>query len=228
MQRGQRLALAATIAMAAITGTASADLRPREAAATTATAPTAAPAVPTFANGMAQAVFAAAPENWVNHELWVETTADSDGDGKHDRVHVDVSRPAETDTDGLKVPVIYEDSPYYAGGADVTELGSVDHELGAAAGGRLRAPDYFQRRARTSPRDPPALRGHWVPRGFAVVHSESPGSGQLGRLHDLRRPNRDDRRHRGDRLAQRPCQGLHHQDRDRGGQRLLDERQRRP
>ena len=45
---------------------------------------------------------------------------DTDFDGKLDRVHVDVSRPMETETDGLKVPVIYEDSPYYAGGADIT------------------------------------------------------------------------------------------------------------
>ena len=58
------------------------------------------------------------------------SNADTDFDGKKDRVHVDVSRPTETDTDGLKVPVIYEDSPYYAGGADVANW-AVDHEIGA-------------------------------------------------------------------------------------------------
>ena len=54
---------------------------------------------------------------------------DTDFDGRRDRVHVDVSRPMETETDGLKVPVIYEDSPYYAGGTDVTNW-AVDHEIG--------------------------------------------------------------------------------------------------
>lgn len=58
------------------------------------------PAVPTFVNGLSQAVFAQGPANWVNHELWVETTMDTDFDGRLDRVHVDVSRPMETQTDG--------------------------------------------------------------------------------------------------------------------------------
>src|SRR5690348_4881203 len=69
--------------------------------------PAPAPAVPTFVNGMAQPVFATGAANWVNHELWVELDTDSDGDGKKDRVHTDVSRPRETDTENLKVPVIY-------------------------------------------------------------------------------------------------------------------------
>src|SRR3954463_3943271 len=81
-----------------------------------AAAPAPEPAVPTFANGMAQAVFATGSANWVNHELWVELDTDTDFDGVKDRVHADVSRPRETDTEGLKVPVIFEDSPYYAGG----------------------------------------------------------------------------------------------------------------
>ncbi|HEX5781122.1 MAG TPA: hypothetical protein VFX80_04345, partial [Solirubrobacteraceae bacterium] len=50
-------------------------------------------AVPTFVNGLSQPVFATGSANWVNHELWVETSMDSDGDGRLDRVHVDVSRP---------------------------------------------------------------------------------------------------------------------------------------
>ena len=51
--------------------------------------------------------------------------------------------------------------------------------------------------------------------------------GQLDRLPELRRADRDDRRHRGHRLAQRPRQGLHDQGRHGRGQRLLDDRQRR-
>ena len=38
-------------------------------------------------------------------------------------------------TDGLKVPVIYEDSPYYAGTAPSYSNWNVDHELGAHAAG---------------------------------------------------------------------------------------------
>jgi hypothetical protein len=34
------------------------------------------------------------------HRLWVETGFDSDGDGKNDRMHVDVTRPKQTDTEG--------------------------------------------------------------------------------------------------------------------------------
>ena len=139
-----------------------------------AAAPAPAPAVPTFVNGLSQAVFATGAANWVNHELWVETTMDSDFDGRRDRVHVDVSRPTETETDGLKVPVIYEDSPYYAGGADITNW-AVNHEIGVPPDSRPRAP--FFAAGNTSPTISTNHENTWVPRGFAVVHSESPGTG---------------------------------------------------
>jgi X-Pro dipeptidyl-peptidase len=132
------------------------------------------PEVPTFANGLSQAVFSTNPANWVNHELWVETTMDTDFDGELDRVHVDVSRPMETQTEGLKVPVVYEDSPYYAGGADITNW-AVDHEVGVPPATRPRAP--FFTADITSPTISTIYESTWVPRGFAVVHSESPGSG---------------------------------------------------
>ncbi len=142
MRFARASALTATVAMATIVGTASADLRPPVADGSTAKAGKSAalaaplPAVPTFVNGLAQPVFATAEADWVNYELWVQSTFDSDGDGKNDRIHVDVSRPKETDTDGLKVPVIFEDSPYYAGGANAANW-SVEHELGQLpAGGR--------------------------------------------------------------------------------------------
>ena len=132
------------------------------------------PAVPTFVNGLSQAVFAQGSANWVNHELWVETTMDTDFDGQRDRVHVDVSRPTETETDGLKVPVIYEDSPYYAGGADITNW-AVDHPIGVPPATRPQAP--FFAAGNTSPVISTIYENAWVPRGFAVVHSESPGTG---------------------------------------------------
>ena len=131
--------------------------------------------MPTFVNGMAQAVFATGTANYVNHELWVELDTDTDFDGVKDRVHVDVSRPRETDTDGLKVPVIYEDSPYYAGSANVTNW-AVDHELGVAARDAASARPTSTS-GNTSPTISTIYESTWVPRGFAVVHSESPGTG---------------------------------------------------
>jgi X-Pro dipeptidyl-peptidase len=63
----------------------------------------------------------------------VETTFDSDGDGKNDRMHVDVTRQKQTDTEGLKVPVVYESSPYFSGVASNSPKIFWDpkHELGA-------------------------------------------------------------------------------------------------
>ena len=72
--------------------------------------------VPVIVNGEAQIIPEFEdPETWIHHDLWVETEFDTDGDGKPDRVHVDVIRPQQTDTEGLKLPVIYESSPYFAG-----------------------------------------------------------------------------------------------------------------
>ena len=72
--------------------------------------------VPVFVNGQAQIVPAWQDSTlWVRHELWVETSFDSDGDDKKDRMLVDVTRQPETNSEGLKVPVVYESSPYFAG-----------------------------------------------------------------------------------------------------------------
>src|SRR6185436_7612340 len=74
-------------------------------------------AAPVFQNGMAQIVPAFQDTaSWIRQDLWVETNFDSDRDGKNDRVHVDVTRPRQTD-EGLKVSVLYSASPYFAGTA---------------------------------------------------------------------------------------------------------------
>src|SRR3569623_3049699 len=76
--------------------------------------PTAAKVGPVFINGMAQVVPAFQGSSaWIRQELWVQTNFDSDHDGKPDRVHVDVTRPGQTETEGLKVPIVYGSSPYY-------------------------------------------------------------------------------------------------------------------
>ena len=51
------------------------------------------PAVPTFVNGLAQAVFSTNPADWYSGEVWVQAPFDSDGDGKLDRIHADFTRP---------------------------------------------------------------------------------------------------------------------------------------
>ena len=136
------------------------------------------PAQPVFAAGQAQIVpvFADSTE-WIRHDLWVETEFDSDGDGRPDRMHVSVVRPKQTDTEGLKVPVIYETSPYFAGtgSGNLRYFWDVRHEIGETPPPRLEMPPAPYRALR--PTIARSQIGTWVPRGFAVVHSSSPGTG---------------------------------------------------
>ncbi len=134
--------------------------------------------VPVFVDGQAQIVPGfSEPADWIRQRLWVEAPFDSDGDGMPDRLHVDVTRPKQTDTEGLKVPVIYETSPYYAGtgGTDKEGFWNPEHELGAKPPTRKHLPSIRYREDRKSISNSEVRT--WVPRGFAVVHSESPGTG---------------------------------------------------
>src|SRR5688572_20445289 len=135
------------------------------------------PAKPVFENGQAQVVPAFEDSSqWVRHRLWVETEFDSDGDRKRDRMHVDVTRQKQADTEGLKVPVIYESSPYFAGTSDDRKfLWDVKQEVGAEPPVRQSQPEIAFDRNRT--RISNGQVAAWVPRGFAVVHSEAPGTG---------------------------------------------------
>lgn len=132
---------------------------------------------PVFKDGKSQIVSAFNdPKQWIRHDLWVETAFDTDGDQKLDRVHVDVTRPQQTESEGLKLPVIYETSPYYAGVAGDAEgiFWNVNVELGEAAENRIH-PDV--KRLGKRPIISNSLIKDWVPRGFIVVHSSSPGTG---------------------------------------------------
>jgi X-Pro dipeptidyl-peptidase len=128
---------------------------------------------PVFVDGQAQPVFSTVPATWVRQELWVETAIDSDFDGVLDRIHVDVTRVQETDTIGLKVPVVMEVSPYYGGSVDVVNWG-VDHEIGQPPAFRPTTAPVFRN---TSPIISNSHVSTWVPRGFAVVHAEGTGTG---------------------------------------------------
>jgi len=134
-------------------------------------------ASPTFAYGQAQSVFSTDPATWVRGEAWVQTPDDSDHDGRPDRVHVDITRPAETANPAChyKAPVIFEDSPYYAG-IGPEPFWPVDYELGNPPPPRPPVPPWTPRV--TSPIISQIYESTWLPRGFAVVHAESPGTGE--------------------------------------------------
>ena len=134
-------------------------------------------ATPIFEDGEAQIVpaFEDAAQ-WIRHDLWVETTFDTDGDAQLDRMHVSVTRPAQTETENLKLPIVYVSSPYFAGvAADEDGLfWNVRHEIGDTTKERVH-PEVVRRGTR-----PIISNSHintWVPRGYIVVHSSSPGTG---------------------------------------------------
>ncbi len=133
--------------------------------------------VPIFKNGEAQIVPAFENQKkWIRHDLWVEAEFDTDGDGKLDRMHVAVTRPEQTETEGLKLPIVYVSSPYFAGVASNVDglFWDVKHELGVVAKRRVH-PEVV----RTGER-PIISNSHiktWVARGYIVVHSSSPGTG---------------------------------------------------
>ena len=61
-------------------------------------------------NGVSAPQFAFA--NAIEEVVYVESAVDSDKDGRRDRVRIRISRPGETESQGIKVPVVFEHSPY--------------------------------------------------------------------------------------------------------------------
>ena len=138
----------------------------------------AADAVPVFLNGEAQVVPGFNdPDTWIREDLWVETDFDTDGDGRPDRMHVDVTRPWQTENGTLKLPVVYNSSPYFAGTASTARRYFWDprQELGDVPPERTHPPEIV--RTGTRPVISTAHVADWVPRGFIVVHSSAPGTG---------------------------------------------------
>ncbi|WP_241999966.1 Xaa-Pro dipeptidyl-peptidase [Streptomyces klenkii] len=88
----------------------------------------------------------------VRESVWVDTRVDSDGDGRTDRVAVDIIRPREAAEQGKRVPVIMDASPYYSccGRGNESQKKTYD-----AQGRPVQFPLYYD--------------NYFVPRGYAVV-----------------------------------------------------------
>ncbi|GGX64334.1 X-Pro dipeptidyl-peptidase [Streptomyces hiroshimensis] len=88
----------------------------------------------------------------IRESVWVDTRVDADGDGRSDRVAVDVIRPREAAEQGRRVPVIMDASPYYSccGRGNESQKKTYD-----AQGKPVGFPLYYD--------------NYFVPRGYAVV-----------------------------------------------------------
>ena len=137
---------------------------------------------PIFENGEAQIVSEFSSEElWIKEELWVETTFDSDNDGKLDRMHVFVTRPNQTESQKIKLPVIYTTSPYYGltiwsllGFSSKKNYWNVKHEIG------IKPNPHKHSNLKTRVKRPLfsfLMDKNWVPRGYIMVYSSSPGTG---------------------------------------------------
>ncbi|MGW1321683.1 Xaa-Pro dipeptidyl-peptidase [Streptomyces antibioticus] len=114
-------------------------------------------------------------EHAIREAVWVDTGLDGDGDGRPDRVAVDIVRPREPAERGRKVPVIMDASPYYAccGRGNESQRKTYDAD-GRVVGMPLFYDNFF------------------VPRGYAVVGvdlagtSRSDGCVDVGGRSDIR------------------------------------------
>lgn len=113
-------------------------------------------------NGMTKPIYSL--DEAIVENLFVETEIDSDRDGKKDRVSVKVMRP-KTEP-GVKVPVIYEMSPYRSGINNVPVY-NVDEELHPTEGKPYAGPANLG-----------SYGNYYVPRGYAVILGESIGTGK--------------------------------------------------
>ncbi|MEV0380080.1 Xaa-Pro dipeptidyl-peptidase [Nonomuraea sp. NPDC050643] len=122
-------------------------------------------------NNATQPIFSRADA--IQQTVFVEVAGtDSDNDGAPDRVAVDILRPKETDQ-GLKVPVIMEASPYYAGGNDVS-----NHPVDVDENGNpLPALRANSSKLAAEPFDG-YYDNYFVPRGYAIALVENLGSGR--------------------------------------------------
>ncbi|MFC4017145.1 Xaa-Pro dipeptidyl-peptidase [Micromonospora sp. GCM10011542] len=107
----------------------------------------------------------------IRESVWVETRADSDGDGVRDRVAVDLVRPREAAAAGIRVPVIMDASPYYlcCGRGNESERKTYD-----AAGVIAKAPLFYD--------------NYFVPRGYAFAAVDLAGTARSTGCEDVGGP----------------------------------------
>ncbi|MDP9844066.1 Xaa-Pro dipeptidyl-peptidase [Streptosporangium lutulentum] len=110
----------------------------------------------TVKQGRTQPVFSYADA--IRESVYVESSVDSDSNGKLDRVRVDIIRPKESGP-RLKVPVIIDESPYYdnSGRGNEAERKTYD-----ANGNITKFPLFYD--------------NYFVPRGYAVLHVDMIGT----------------------------------------------------
>jgi X-Pro dipeptidyl-peptidase len=131
-------------------------------------------------DGMTQPVFSLADA--IEERVFVQTPVDSDHDGKLDRVAIDISRPRETATEGFKVPVIFEQSPYRKDTWDDVPYPSVlvddlPQNGSSDRAGLLRSVPEPNPNAAAKANLSGSLDDYYVPRGYAVVLGQSIGTG---------------------------------------------------
>ena len=108
-------------------------------------------------HGVTQPVFSYAGA--VRETVYVQSYVDQDGNGRPDLLATDIIRPAETDH-GLRVPTIYEMSPYYQGLGRGNESEIKNEEDGDFV------PDKF----------PLFYDNYFVPRGYAFIAQDMRGT----------------------------------------------------
>jgi X-Pro dipeptidyl-peptidase len=132
---------------------------------------------PVVKDGMMQPVLEFADTaQIIRQSLWVETSFDSDRDGKRDRVHVQVTRPGAAEKAGLRIPTLMLSSPYIAPTNGDAPDWDVRQELGAPSPPRVE-PKY---RAFSDSMRLNQGPTQWVSRGFAAVTVENAGTGLSG------------------------------------------------
>ena len=112
----------------------------------------------------------------IEERVYVESSVDSNGDGRLDRIAIDIARPST----GGPFPVVFEQSPYRNGLANAANHGvnvsalpqeslfSLGAPPGAGAGVSV---------ARPVPDLPDWYDDYFVPKGYAVVLGHSLGTG---------------------------------------------------
>jgi X-Pro dipeptidyl-peptidase len=97
----------------------------------------------------------------IRESVYVDTSMDTDSDGKNDVIAVDIVRPSETALTGVRIPVIMDASPYYSccGRGNESEKKTFDED-----GVVQKMPLYYD--------------NYFVPRGYAVIGVDIVGTGR--------------------------------------------------